>query len=99
MASFLKLGKCINCYLVAGKKTQQKQRKTKPNQQKTKIKMKKGKKTNKKQQTNHQTQNTQPQHPPGPDASTHHSHKLRPEESVALHSLKMTDGVMHSFCI
>lgn len=37
--------------------------------------------------------------PLSPDASTHHSHKRWPEESLALHSLKMTDGVMLSFCI
>lgn len=43
--------------------------------------------------------NPPPKHPPAPDASTHHSHKLWPEESVALHFLKMTDGVMLSFCI
>lgn len=38
-------------------------------------------------------------HPPSPDASTHHSHKHWPEESVALHSLNMTDGVILSVCI
>lgn len=32
-----------------------------------------------------------------PDASTDHSHKPWPEESVALRSLKMTDGVMLPF--